>query len=207
MLSRDARYLAAALQGVIAWEWLVSGANKLLSGTFPQGLADTLSENIKNNPNGWYVALLRSAVLPHSVGFGYAIEFTEILIGITLFIGVALLLGPVRHRGEPQYRLARAELSFVVLAALACIFLCVNFHFFVGDGIFPGLDTARAFDEGVSLDTLMPPLSLLILYVNIHLLCDMTGTPLSVHLRRGAHRLRALFSSHPRTISQATERA
>jgi thiosulfate dehydrogenase (quinone) large subunit len=193
MLSRDARYVAAGVQGIIAWEWLVSGANKVLSGTFPQGLADTLSAGLKNNPNGWYVALLQNVVVPHGVGFGYAIELTELLIGIALLIGVALLLGPVRHRGDPQHRLAVGEMSFAALAALACAFLCINFHFFMGDGIFPGLDTARAFDEGISLDTLMPPLSVLILYINIHVLCDMTGVPLTDRLRRAKRRARLLF--------------
>jgi hypothetical protein len=192
MLSCDARYIAAAVQGVIAWEWLVSGANKLLLGTFPQDLADTLNEGITSNPNGWYVSFLRQVVIPHSTFIGYMIEYTELLIGIALLMGVVLLLGPVRRRGEAQYRLAVAEMSAAAIAAAACAFLCINFHFFMGDGLFPGLDIGRAFDEGISLDTLMPPLSLLVLYVNVRALCDMTGTPLSMYLGRGWQRIRGL---------------
>ncbi len=39
MLNRTARYLLAAIQAIIGWEWLMSGGNKVLAGTFPQGLA------------------------------------------------------------------------------------------------------------------------------------------------------------------------
>jgi thiosulfate dehydrogenase [quinone] large subunit len=175
MMSRDARYVAAAVQGIIAWEWLVSGTNKVLSGVFPQGLASTLQDSIKNNPNGWYVSFLRGIIIPHSVAFGYAIEITEILIGVALLVGVVLLISPLRQRGAPQYRLAVAEMVAAVLASLACAFLCINFHFFMGDGVVPGLNTAAPFDEGISLDTLMPPLSLLILIVNMLVLGDMIG--------------------------------
>lgn len=207
MLSKDARYVAAAVQAVIAWEWLVSGANKLLSGDFPQGLAGTLEDGLKNNPNGWYVAMLKQFILPHSVGFGYAIEFTEALIGVTLLIGVVLLLGPVRRHGDPQYTLALVEMSAAAFGALACAFLCINFHFFMGDGVLPGIDVAKAFDEGISLDTLMPPLSVIILYLNILALCDMTNFPLTTHLRRIAYRALTFVGIGDSSATGATRHA
>ncbi|HEX9036949.1 MAG TPA: hypothetical protein VF808_08160 [Ktedonobacterales bacterium] len=205
MMSRDARYLAAAVEGILAWEWLVSGANKLISGTFPQGLGAVLRDGVKSNPNGWYVAFLQSAVIPHSVAFGYLIEISEFAIGVALLLGVILLLSPVRRKGDPQYRLALAEMSVAALASLACALLCINFHFFMGDGVFPGLDAANAFGEGISLDTLMPPLSLVILFVNVQSLCDMTGRSLTGTLRAAGDRLRALFgvASAPTTSHSA----
>ncbi|MGZ3584223.1 MAG: hypothetical protein ACXVDA_18025 [Ktedonobacterales bacterium] len=51
MLRNETRYLLAAIQALIAGEWIISGSNKLVSGAFPQGLADALSEGIKDNPN------------------------------------------------------------------------------------------------------------------------------------------------------------
>jgi hypothetical protein len=201
MLSRDARYLAAAVEGLIAWEWLVSGANKVLAGDFPQGLAATLGDGAKNNPNGWYVQLLNAVIIPHSVGFGYAIEFTELLIGLGLLIGTVLLLGPVRRKGDPQYHIALGEMVVASVAAVACAFLCVNFHFFMGDGFLPGVNTAKAFDEGISLDTLMPPLSLVVLAVNILVLCDMTSVPLAKIARAGWSRIWALASAGRRRIA------
>jgi thiosulfate dehydrogenase [quinone] large subunit len=192
MLSRDARWVAAALQAVIAWEWLVSGVNKVLAGNFPQGLADTLDEGIHDNPNGWYVSILQHVVMPHSVAFGYLIEATELFIGIALFIGVVVLVGPVRRRGMPQYRLAVGEVATAMVAALLCAFLCVNFHFFMGDGVFPWVNPANAFDEGITLDTLMPPVAVLLFLVNARLLVVMTEMPVGHYLQRGVRRLEAL---------------
>lgn len=192
MMSRDARYLAAVVQGLIAWEWLVSGANKLLSGVFPQQLAGAIDDGVKNNPNGWYVSFLQDLVLPHSAAFGYAIEIGEFLIGVALLLGAILLLSPVRHKGDPQYYLALAEMRVAAVAALVGAFFCVNFHFLMGDGLFPGLDPSRIFDEGISLDTLMPPLSLLILFVNVQAVCEMRGKSLVVYTRALARRAWAL---------------
>jgi hypothetical protein len=202
MLSRDARWIAAAVQAVIAWEWLVSGANKVLAGNFPQGLADTLHEGIQNNPNGWYVSMLQSLVLPHSVAFGYLIEATELFIGMALFIGIVVLIGPVRHRGMPQYRLAVGEVAAATIAALLCAFLCINFHFFMGDGLFPWFDPTHAFDEGITLDTLMPPVAVLLFLVNARLLVTMTELPVGRYLQRGTHLLRALVGGEQRAQNE-----
>ena len=67
MLNRSTRYLLAAIEAIIGWEWLMSGGNKLLSGTFPQGLADALNTGIQGNPNGWYVNILEAVIVLHSV--------------------------------------------------------------------------------------------------------------------------------------------
>src|SRR5579864_8853890 len=113
MLNLIARVLLAAIQAIIGWEWLMSGGNKLLSGTFHQRRADVLNTNMKDNPNAWYVAFLKQTILPHSISYGYFIEWTEVTIGITLLSGALVLLGRPRLAGEPQYRLAVAY-SFAV---------------------------------------------------------------------------------------------
>ena len=105
MSQKPARWLLAAVQAIIGWEWLMSGGNKLLSGTFPQGLAETLTSMMKNNPDSWYVAFLQHSVLPQSVFYGYLIEWTEITIGIILLGGAFLLLAQPRSKGQSQYRL------------------------------------------------------------------------------------------------------
>src|SRR6266566_509554 len=102
MLNRSTRYLLAAIEAIIGWEWLMSGGNKLLSGTFPQGLADVLNTNMKDNPNAWYVAFLKQTIIPHSISYGYFIEWTEVTIGILLLSGALVLLGQPRLAGEPQ---------------------------------------------------------------------------------------------------------
>ena len=193
MVHRDARYVAAAVEVIVGWEWLVSGANKVLSGTFPSGLAGTLSDGIKANPNGWYVTFLQAVVLPHSALFGYMIEIAEVLAGLALLSGALVLIGGIRRRGESQYRLAMAQISAATLAALTCAFLCVNFHFFMGDGILPGLNPSQGFNEGIDLDTLMLPMALLILFFNLYVLSDASGVPIMEMPRRAVERVRSPF--------------
>lgn len=175
MFSKGTRILLALIQAIVGYEWLVSGANKVLSGQFPQGLAGALNDGLKDNPNGWYVSFVRAVVLPHSVFYGYLIELAEVGIGLALLGGALLLIGRIPARGEPFYRLARAEIGAAALAAFACLVLCVNFHFFMGDGLISALNPAAPFDEGIDLDTLLPPISAIVCVLNTRLLIWLIG--------------------------------
>lgn len=175
---QDTRFVTAMVEGIVGWEWLISGANKVISGAFPSGLAAILHTGLKGNPNGWYVAFLTQAILPHSVFFGYLIEATELFIGITLLAGAAGLLVAAPRKGEPQFRIALAQAVMAAAGALAAVILCVNFHFFMGDGLLPGLDPANAFGEGIDLDTLMAPLALVLLLFNLSRVSELCDVPL-----------------------------
>ncbi|SRR5579884_1686624 len=175
MLSATARKIVAALQMILGWEWLMSGCNKLFSGTFPQGLADALGEGVKGNPNDWYVGFLQSVVLPNSIFFGYLIQWTEITIGIVLLGGAALLLTKPRLSGEPQHHLPMAYYTLVVCAATVAAFLCINFHFLMGGWIIPTIRPDGAYDEGIDLDALMPLFSLVLIFANLSLLQALSG--------------------------------
>jgi hypothetical protein len=157
MFSKGTRRLLAVIQAIVGYEWLVSGANEVLSGQFPQRLGGTLADGLKHNPNGWYASFLHAIVLPHSVFFGYLIELGEVGIGLALLGGALLLVGHLPARGERFYRLACFEIGAVSLAAFASVAWCGNFHFFKGDGFVSALNPGDPFDEGVDLDTLLPP--------------------------------------------------
>ncbi len=174
MLSRETRIVLAAIQIVIGAEWLVSGLNKIVSGDFPTGLAAILREGFKENPNDWYVSLLQWTILPHSVGFAYLLEGTELVLGLVLLTGALLLLSPQPRSGEPQHALGVAFVASSLIACIVGAFLCVNFHFWMGDGIMPTVAPSRPFDEGIDLDTLLPPLSLILAYGNHRVLAAMT---------------------------------
>ena len=174
-MSKGTRYLLAAIQAIVGYEWLISGANKLLSGRFPQGLAGALSDGLNGNRNGWYVGLLRAVVLSHSVTFGYLIEVCELGTGVALLAGAALLCGRLPARGERHYRLACLEIGAAAAAAALCAFVCVNFHFWMGDGVISAVNPAHPFDEGVDLDTLLPPIAVVICAANLRLLIGLIG--------------------------------
>jgi hypothetical protein len=86
----------AGLQLLLGYEWLVSGVDKLLYGTFPQTLG-TLLKGTLSNPKvpAFFVALLRDLVLPNAALFGAFIMWAETLAGLGLIAaGLVALLRP-----------------------------------------------------------------------------------------------------------------
>ena len=166
MLTRAARYLLASIQLIIGWEWFVSGTNKVFSGNFPQSLLDTLNSGIQNNPNSWYVTFLQKIVVPNSISFGYMIEWIEVMVGLALLVGAIILVGKPRMRGESQHGIVIAVSVAVILLAAVGAFFTVNFHFWMGHGIIPGIGAAPT-DEGIDLDALIPPFALVIIIANL----------------------------------------
>lgn len=190
MSHKSARLLLAAIQAILGWEWLMSGGNKLLSGIFPQGLADTISNQLKENPDGWYVSFLQHLILPHSVLYGYLIEWTEVTLGVILLGGALVLLGQPRGIGHPQHRLTVAYSLAAIVAAVVGAFMTVNFHFLMGGWVFPWFKPAAANGEGIDLDVLIPPLSLVILLAQGALIAELT----EVSWRERLQSIRTRFS-------------
>jgi thiosulfate dehydrogenase [quinone] large subunit len=184
MSQKTTRWLLAAIQAIIGWEWLMSGGNKLLSGSFPQELAGTLTSMVKENADGWYVTFIQHTIIPQSILYGYLIEWTEVTIGITLLGGALLLLSPPRRRGQPQYRIAVAYSLAVIGAALVGAFLTINYHFLVGGWVLPWFNGSAANGEGIDLDALLPPFELVIVLAQGALLTELTGVRWVQRIRR-----------------------
>ncbi len=108
--------------------------------------------------------------MPHSVLFGYFIQWVEIAIGVVLLAHILLLLFSTRLTGEAGRRVLVIASVGVSLAAMGGALLTVNFHFWAGGWIFPTFSGDAANGEGVDLDALLPPLSLIILLTNIALI-------------------------------------
>ena len=108
---------------------LMSAGNKVLSGSFPQGLADALNDGIKNNPNTWYTTFLQQSILPHSVFYGYLIEWTEMVIAIFLLGGAFILVSRSHMPEEVWYGFGLSTSITVAIVAAIGAFLTVNFHF------------------------------------------------------------------------------
>jgi hypothetical protein len=173
MLNRSTRFLLAALQAVLGWEWLMSAGNKVLSGSFPQGLSDTLNDGIKNNPNTWYAAFLQQNILPHSIFYGYLIEWTEMVIAIFLLGGAFILVSRSHMPDDVWYAFGLTTSIAVAIVAAIGAFLTVNFHFWAGGWVFPIFRPGMANGEGIDLDALLPPLSLVVTIANIALFREL----------------------------------
>jgi hypothetical protein len=100
----------AGLQLLIGYEWLVSGVDKLLFGTFPDSLTQLLTSAIGGGRlPGFFADLLQALVMPNAPFFGVVIEWSETLAGLGLMAaGLAALLRPLAER----YLKLRAALIF-----------------------------------------------------------------------------------------------
>ena len=175
MKNQPTRMLLAAIQAIIGWEWLMSGVNKVLSGTFPQGLANFLNSGAKDNPNTWYVAMLHQYVMPRCVLCGYIVEWTEVVIAAIMLTGAVILLLQPRIPERVQQRFALSYGVAIVTSLLIGAFLTVNFHFSAGGWLFPTFNGTSAYGEGVDLDALLPPISLVLLMANVLLVRELIG--------------------------------
>jgi thiosulfate dehydrogenase [quinone] large subunit len=154
----------AAIQLVAAYEWLVSGLNKVLAGNFPQQLHGVIMDAMKGNPNVWDLGFLKGVVLPCCTIFGGMVECGEVLVGAAL--AVAALLWVL---GERVPALARRVGAWTAgVACLGAAFMNVNFYIAMG-GTFPAVSAANAANEGVSIDVLLMLVMLALAAANLAL--------------------------------------
>jgi thiosulfate dehydrogenase [quinone] large subunit len=147
------------VQLALAYEWLISGINKLANPNFTVQLAGTIRQSLDGNPYSWYVAFLKAVVLPHATAIGVLTELGETAIGITLAVSAMLWL---RRPYSPSTRIA----GIAACAALAgAAFLSLN-YFLQGGSTLPWINPGNAFNEGVDIDILIPLVSLGLLFAN-----------------------------------------
>jgi len=150
-----ARWGMALVYLLIAYEWLISGLDKIFSSDFRSGLTGELQDSNADNPHDWYVHFLNRVVIPHASGFAAAIEIGEILVAIGLVVGAVLWVASDRI-GEHWTRVLR---PLVIVALAAGAFMTANYYFMEGGG-FPWVDTGVPFDEAISIDGLLTLMSI-----------------------------------------------
>lgn len=149
------------IQLFLGYEWLMSGLTKIYRGGFASGLADELTEKSEGAP-GWYKSFLDGTVIPNAEVFGYLIVIGELLVGVGLLAAALVWLF---RRERLQSRGKATVLWVTALAALGGIAMNVNFHLANGSA-HPWLIPGDGFDEGVDLDSLMPALQLVLVFVS-----------------------------------------
>jgi uncharacterized membrane protein YphA (DoxX/SURF4 family) len=123
--------------------FLLFGEYKVADPGFAHGGFQTyLQDYIANSAVGFYRPVLSGIVLPHAVFFGYAVGVVELLIGISLLIGlwvrpaclvgIPFLLNMVLAtwwgpgHGVPLWRYFGAELDHLPLLLLFIIFFAAD---------------------------------------------------------------------------------
>lgn len=109
---------------LFAYEWLLSGLNKLLSADFRHGLAANLRQAAHDNPNRWYAHAIGRFVLPHAAAFAVIVEFGELLVAAGLVAGAILWL--TGHRLPGGWA---AALHLAVIGALiGSVLMTANYY-------------------------------------------------------------------------------
>jgi len=158
--SRSARWGLAAVLLLFAYEWLISGLNKVLSPDFRSGLADNLRQAMKDNPNHWYVHFLSAMVLPHAHVFAAVVEGGELLVAAGLVVGAALWIG-----GHRLSRRWAGPLHLAVLGALlGSALMTANYYLMAGNTL-PWVNPGNPFNEGLDIDGLLTLVALALLAI------------------------------------------
>lgn len=156
------------IQAFVGYEWLMSGLVKVIRGGFPSGLGEELQEK-SEGISGWYQDFLDGTVIPNSETFGYLIIIGEFAVGLALIAAAGLWL----WRWERLSAAGRkAVLAATALASFGAILMNVNFHLANGSS-HPWLVPAEGFDEGVDLDSLLPLIQAVLLFVSAKLLLTL----------------------------------
>ena len=152
----------AGLQLLVGYEWLVSGVDKVLLGSFPDKMGGLLTAAISGGRlPGFFADMLQNLVLPNAAFFGVLIEWGELLAGLGLIAaGLVTLLRPLAER----YLNLRAALVYSygahmldLLAPAAAIGAgLLGLSFFLLDGLpspwfAPGIAYGGAIDTGLFL--------------------------------------------------------
>jgi thiosulfate dehydrogenase [quinone] large subunit len=151
----------ALVEAAIGYEWLVSGLNKLLSPDFGSGLAHQLQTSLQGNPNQWYASIANMLVLPHARLFAVLIEVGEVLVALGLFAGAAFWLSG-RFSTSSWARWLNLGAIFALVGGTL---MSVNYAVMAGDTL-PGIDPAKAFNEGLSIDSLLAIIGLGLLIIH-----------------------------------------
>lgn len=152
MENQSGRLLLGSIQLIAAYEFVVSGIDKLASGRFPTDLGATLMAGMGDNPNQWYMNFLHTAIMPHAVIWGYLIEYGELAVGIALLLGGLRWLAWSSEAPQRRQRLAATLVSLTIVAALVGAFMTFNFHLWMGRSPIVLVNPRHPFDEGVDLD-------------------------------------------------------
>lgn len=149
------------VQIALAYEWLVSGVNKVASPYFATGLKLVLQQHVYNDERHTpYSAFLQRFIIPNAEGYAHLITWTEVMVGVVL-LGSAVL-----WMARPAGRLTAYAACAACVYLVAAIVMNLNYYL-VDDEAAAWINPLHAFNEGVQLDAMLLLFSLVLLGANV----------------------------------------
>jgi thiosulfate dehydrogenase [quinone] large subunit len=136
------------IQAILAYEWLVSGLDKLLDHGFSGQLSALLTQGAQGTAGSLYGAIIAHLVLPNHGLFALLIPWTETSIG-----GI-MLLGAILWAVYPSAHITDLVSGAACLALLTAAMLDLNYYLLGGGGL-PWIDPANATQPGVNVDVML----------------------------------------------------
>ncbi len=135
-------------QAILAYEWLVSGLDKLLARGFSGQLSALLSQSAQGDSGGWYGAVIAHLVLPNHALLALLTPWTE------TSIGTVMLLGAILWAVRPRAPITGLVAGVACLSLLTAAALDLNYYLLGGGGL-PWIDPANATQPGINVDVML----------------------------------------------------
>jgi thiosulfate dehydrogenase [quinone] large subunit len=136
------------IQAILAYEWLVSGLDKLLDRGFSGQLSALLTQGAQGTAGSLYGAVIAHLALPNHTLFTLLIPWTETSIG-----GI-MLLGAILWTVYPSAHVTDLVAGAACLALLTAATLDLNYYLLGGGGL-PWIDPANATEPGINVDVML----------------------------------------------------
>ncbi|UOF89815.1 hypothetical protein LSG31_18355 [Fodinisporobacter ferrooxydans] len=143
-VSKSNRILIAFIQLVFAYEWLISGFDKVISGTFVADFKSQCLQAIPDMKYQFYGRFMQSWCIPHCTIIAGFVEIMEVMLGAAF-----LILAVFTFRGVLNHKISMLGMLTALIAAI----FNTNFFLYQSGSLF--LQASDPFDEGVSIDFIM----------------------------------------------------
>jgi thiosulfate dehydrogenase (quinone) large subunit len=137
--SRD--YILPVLTLVVAYEWLISSIDKMLTKNYVSAFRSQLSQGVSDIHIHPYANLVKSIGIPQYHLLSIVVVIAELFVALS-FIFYAV------HKFMGKNNKGICRTTFI--ASIAAAFMSLNYAILGGDTLFT--DPANAFQEGISID-------------------------------------------------------
>lgn len=141
MTKTSREYILPFLTLIVAYEWLISSIDKMLTKNYVSAFRSQLSQGISDIQIHPYANLVKSIGLPQYHLLSMVVMIAE------LFVALSFIVYAV-HKFMGKNNKGICRITFI--ASIVAAFMSLNYSILGGDTLFA--DPANAFQEGISID-------------------------------------------------------